>query len=347
MGLLPSLPYLTNHLPGTGGNISELCEDFIVEEIPVYEPEGYGEHLFINITRKEMTTREVALQLARLFEVPFTSIGYAGLKDKFSISTQTFSVHLKKTDPRTPGEIWDLICLRLPMKVNWLKRHPRKLRIGHLYENRFTINITRIEIGIAEAFLRAQKIANSLKEHGLPNFYGPQRVDEKNVRRGREILKGIRYIKNRWLKRFLVTSFIDHLCNQYLVERNRRGFFSHLVEGDIAKKYTTGGMFIVEDLEVDQPRYEAKEISFTAPLFGPKMWEAEGPSWKLEQEILRRAEIQIDELNQLNIRGSRRLGRLLPDVRVEPTNRGIQLQFSLPKGAYATIILREIMKNWG
>jgi tRNA pseudouridine13 synthase len=53
------LPYATPRLSGIGGRIRELCEDFIVEEIPVYEPEGAGEHLFVNMTRRDMSTRDV------------------------------------------------------------------------------------------------------------------------------------------------------------------------------------------------------------------------------------------------------------------------------------------------
>ena len=41
--------YLTTQLPGTGGIIRQKPEDFQVEEIPLYEPCGEGDHLFIRV----------------------------------------------------------------------------------------------------------------------------------------------------------------------------------------------------------------------------------------------------------------------------------------------------------
>ena len=117
------------------------------------------------------------------------------------------------------------------------------------------------------------------------------------------------------------------------------------MEGDIAKKASTGGMFTVEDVEVEQRRYEAREISFTAPIFGPKMWWASGPSGELEREIFEASDITMEELARIKVIGTRRLGRLLPEIDVQSVERGIQLRFFLPKGAYATVVLREFMKD--
>jgi tRNA pseudouridine13 synthase len=344
MGLSFELPYTTPDLPGTGGRI-ELCEDFVVEEIPAYEPAGHGEHLFVNLTRTGMNTRDVAMRLARLFDVPRKAVGYAGLKDKYSQSTQTFSVLIGKPEPMSSADLEALIGSRLPVMVNWVGFHTRKIRAGHLLGNRFTINITGMDTTVEEAVQRAKDIANQLRESGLPNFYGPQRVEKENVRRGRETLKGTRQVGDRWLRRFLVTCYIDHLCNLYLKERIKRGIFHRLIRGDIAKKYATGGMFVVEDLDAEQVRYEKREISFTAPIYGPKMWDAEGPSRMLELEIIEDEGVTPDELGHLGVRGSRRLGRLIPDVMVESAKRGVQLRFSLSKGAYATCVIREIMKS--
>jgi len=339
------LPYVTEGLPGTGGRIREICEDFIVEEIPAYEPEGTGEHLFVNLTRRGMNTRDISRQLAHLFELPYDSIGYAGLKDKQSVATQTYSVHTGALDRKTIDDLSVLISSELSVKVNWMGLHPRKIQSGHLKGNRFTINVTSLEVDADEGLRRANEIVEYLRRRGLPNFYGLQRVEKENTRRGLEIIKGRLKVRNRWLRRFLITSYIDLLCNEYLARRMETSTFYKLMQGDIAKKHTTGGLFIVEDAEAEQGRYDAGEISFTAPIYGPKMWMAEGPSGQLEQEILEDYDITLDELKRMKVRGSRRLGRLLPDIETRTTSRGLQLKFSLPKGAYATVVLREIMKT--
>ena len=40
------LPYLTGEFPGIGGRIKARAEDFFVQEIPLYEPAGEGEHIY-------------------------------------------------------------------------------------------------------------------------------------------------------------------------------------------------------------------------------------------------------------------------------------------------------------
>jgi len=342
---LLKLPYATGGLPGIGGSIRELSADFVVEEVPAFEASGAGEHVFVNLTKREVNTRELARRLAALFDLPIAAVGYAGLKDRNSVSTQTFSLHLPDVEPDRLADVERLVSAELPVRVNWIRRHARKLRTGHLRGNRFTINVTGLDIGVDEAVERARAISESLRERGMPNFYGPQRVDSVNVRNGLEVLKGRRRVRSRWLRRLLVSSYIDHLCNIYLVRRLEAGGFSRLMEGDIARKESTGGMFTVEDVEAEQARYEAHEISFTAPIYGPKMWWASGPSGELERDVFEDSDITMEELKRFKVLGSRRLGRLLPEVEVRPIPRGLQLQFFLPKGAYATMVLREFMKG--
>lgn len=341
------LPYITLSLPGIGGNIREALEDFVVEEVPVFEPDGEGEHLFVNLTRKGISTRRLAHSLASLFGLGRTAVGYAGLKDVRSVSTQTLSLLLGRLSDDEVANIGRVIEARLPVRVNWMRLHSRKLRAGQLLGNRFMINITGLSMDLGKALARAKETAGALKRLGLPNFYGPQRVDGENVRRGYEIIKGRHRVRDRWLRRFLVSSYLDHLCNLYFVRRLERGYFQRLLQGDIVKKHSTGGMFVVEDTDAEGLRYEAGEISFTAPIFGPRMWWAEGPSGDLEREIFDESDITLEELRRLDVRGTRRLGRLLPEISIRESNRGIRLEFFLPKGAYATVVLREFMKTCG
>ena len=160
-----------------------------------------------------------------------------------------------------------LIEERLPVRVNWMKPHYRKLRAGQLLGNRFSINITGLSMDPGEALERAKAIARTLGRMGIPNFYGPQRVDYENVRRGNEIIKGRYRVRDRWLRRFLVTSYLNYLCNLYLVKRLENGDFHRLLRGDIAKKQSTGGLFVVDDPNFEEIRYKTGEISFTAPIF--------------------------------------------------------------------------------
>ena len=174
------------------------------------------------------------------------------------------------------------------VKVNWVRLHRNKLKKGHLLGNRFTITVTQAAVEGEEAMTRAEAVAALLRRCGLPNYYGPQRLGQNgaNVRRGWELLQGQKRMSNRWLRSLLLASVQSHLCNRYLTLRQQRGQFATLLTGDIAKKHDTGGLFVVADQPKEQSRYEQKEISFTAPIYGPKMWDAEAESGELEQEGL-------------------------------------------------------------
>lgn len=354
------LPYITQDLPGIGGQLRATPEDFVVEEIPLYEASGVGQHLYVNITKEKLTTRDVQRGLADAFGLPYKAVGFAGMKDKFARTTQTFSLLVGHVDDAFLQAAPGRIAAKTPVTVNWVRLHRNKLKKGHLLGNRFTISVSKPALSGEDALGAAQKIATHLRETGLPNFYGPQRLGQNgaNVRRGLQILHGEKRQSNRWLRSLLLASVQSYLCNRYLARRQQRGQFSQILTGDIAKKYDTGGLFVVEDQPTDQQRYQQKEISFTAPIYGPKMWQAEAESGQLEAEILHESGLEMDALARAKLMGTRRLGRiLLGDLTVRPSatggsdvansgiaNSGIVVQFSLPKGAFATTVLRELMK---
>jgi tRNA pseudouridine13 synthase len=129
------------------------------------------------------------------------------------------------------------------------------------------------------------------------------------------------------------------------VKRIEKGLFNNILLGDIAKKHETGGLFWVEDPELDQQRFDSKEISFTAPMFGYKMSKPKDESLALEEELLSEMGLDVQEFRAQRVKGTRRIGRVLPEITVSDPSDGIQLEFALPKGGFATTLLREFMKN--
>ncbi|MCY3990738.1 MAG: tRNA pseudouridine(13) synthase TruD [Caldilineaceae bacterium] len=341
------LPYSTEGLPGLGGQLRAAPDAFVVEEIPLYEASGAGQHLYVNITKEALTSREVQRGLAEAFDLPYRAVGFAGMKDKHARTTQTFSLLVGHVDEEFVRAAPARISAKTPVTVNWVRLHRNKLKKGHLLGNRFTITVTRPAVDGELAMERAAAIAAQLRDGGLPNFYGPQRLGQNgaNVRRGWELLRGEKRIANRWLRSLLLASVQSYLCNRYLALRQQQGRFARLLTGDIAKKHDTGGLFVVSDQAAEQSRYEQKEISFTAPIYGPKMWEAEAESGELEQAVLSESGLDIASLAKAKMMGTRRLGRiLLNDLSVSQKGTDIVVAFSLPKGAFATTVLREFMK---
>jgi tRNA pseudouridine13 synthase len=75
------------------------------------------------------------------------------------------------------------------------------------------------------------------------------------------------------------------------------------------------------------------------------MWSAKAEAGALEAEVLEAQQLTLDDFGRAKVEGSRRLGRLLvPEIETEISAESVTLRFFLPKGAYATTVVREFMK---
>ena len=159
--------YVTQGVPGVGGRLREHLEDFIVEEVPLYQPTGEGEHVYLFLQKVDLSTSQLVQIVARHFGVPIGAIGYAGLKDKRAITRQVISIHV-------PGRaLEDFPSLQHDrVQVLWADMHANKLRRGHLKANRFAIKLRGIEI---KGVINAKRVMDTLVRVGVPNRAGEQR----------------------------------------------------------------------------------------------------------------------------------------------------------------------------
>jgi tRNA pseudouridine13 synthase len=173
--------FLTAQLPGTGGSIRQQPEDFQVEEIPLYEPCGEGDHLYLAVEKCGLTTYDLLRELARALNCNERDLGYAGLKDARAITRQTISVPLRKAEDVKGLDIAGVTILSA-------KLHRNKLRPGHLAGNRFQV---RIHDAVPEGLPRAAAILQALQSTGVPNRFGEQRYGAlgNSHRIGRAILR--------------------------------------------------------------------------------------------------------------------------------------------------------------
>lgn len=330
-------PYLTADLPGVGGVIRSRLEDFVVTEVPAYEPGGEGEHLYVFFEKRGLTTRQVFDHLVQAMRIPEKSIGVAGLKDKHAVTRQWLSFPARYRD-RLP-QIEELEGVRI-LETGL---HKNKLGVGHLRGNRFEIVIRDV---LPNASSTAQSVLGELSRLGVPNYYGPQRfgLGGRNPLRGYELVTRGKGRGRPWLKKFLIGSLQSLLFNDWLALRLERGIYDRVLRGDIAKKHATRGEFLVEDPEAENPRAVALEISATGPLHGRKYFEAQDEAREIEDEVLRRYELARDNFRAR--KGARRPIRFpLEEAQLEEVEGGLRLSFFLPKGAYATSLLREVMKR--
>lgn len=333
-----ALPMVTPELAGVGGRIRARPEDFRVEEIPAYLPQGSGSHLYLRVEKRNLTTRELvaALQAEGLSE---RQVGVAGLKDKSAVTVQWLSV--PKRDEAAVSALEALPGVRVLERAY----HKNKLGIGHLHGNRFTVRIREPTGGAMVAEARARAVIGVLQRSGVPNFFGPQRFGRfgMNAVDGLKVLRGESVPGGQRLKRFFVSALQSSLVNALLAERMRRGLFSRVVTGDWARKHDTGGVFLVEDGAAESPRAERLEISATLPLYGRRVPVSQAEAGELERLVLARFELRWSAF--VSRRGDRRPSRvLLEDARLSPVGDDLEVAFTLRKGSYATVVLRELMK---
>jgi tRNA pseudouridine13 synthase len=346
--------YLTASLPGTGGSIKASPEDFLVEEIPAYPPAGGGAHTFLFIEKRGLNTREAIAALCRHLAVREADAGAAGLKDRQAVTRQWVS--LPGVAPEAAAGL-SLEARGGSVTVLTAARHPHKLRTGHLHGNRFTVTVRGTTCGLD----RARAITAALVHGGLPNRYGSQRLGpgDRNAAEGRRLLLGELRVRDRFRRRLLISAWQAALFNRYLDERQADDLLRTALVGDILKKGDTGGLFQVtaEALAGAQERLARGEVVVTGPMFGSRMMApAEGTAAAVREARLLIAEgVRPEHLAALGPlgEGTRRplLCWVMPPeegelVSAHPEDlQAIILRFALPKGAYATVLLEEVMKT--
>lgn len=329
------LPTVSADLPGTGGRIRVEPDDFCVREIPAYLPEGRGSHTYVRVEKVGLTTRDLVVLLIAA-GVPDRSIGVAGLKDKQARTEQWLSL------PNAHAEAVEALAAAPGVRVLEVSRHRNKLGIGHLRGNRFTIRVR--DVGTT-AEGRARAVLAALAERGAPNYVGPQRFGRfgRNAIDGYREIHGLAMPGGPRLRRFFVAALQSQLFNLLLAERVRDGRYTTVVAGDWARKHDTGGTFEVVDVESEGPRAQGLAISATLPLYGSRVRVSNATAGEAETSLLERFGLRWEQFRAR--RGDRRITRLVGlDASLEAEPGALRLSFTLPKGSYATTLMREITK---
>jgi tRNA pseudouridine13 synthase len=333
--------------------------DFVVEEIPLYEFSGEGEHLILQVRKKNLTTNEMIGQIARYLGIKNKEIGYAGLKDKNAMTVQYISLH-KKYEEALENFNFDGI------KILSKTYHNNKIRIGHLRGNRFYIKLKKVNPTSAAKIDEALK---NIEAFGMPNFFGYQRFgkDGDNHILGEKIAKGEARERNPRVKKLLINAYQSHLFNLWLSRRleinslvssfkveeietllnmpneevKKMKAQKHpfkLISGDVMEHYPHGRLFDFEGDEEDLKRFEARDISVTGLLCGKKV--------RLASQNARVVEKDYDD--EINADGARRYAWVYPteiEGRFNQVEAQYEMNFTLPKGSYATVLIEEIAKR--
>ena len=176
--------YISAQVPGIGGALKARPEDFFVEEIPLYDPCGEGEHIYLMVERHGLSTIQMRDALARHFRVRPHAIGHAGLKDKHALTRQVFSVH---TPGKKPEDFPSFEHTNA--RILWVDLHTNKLKRGHLSGNRFSLRVRNVD---PTHVIHAHRAMQILASNGVPNRFGSQRFGylQNNHLVGRALILG-------------------------------------------------------------------------------------------------------------------------------------------------------------
>jgi tRNA pseudouridine13 synthase len=328
--------------------------DFIVDEIPLYEFTGEGEHLILHVRKKDMTTWEMVSAIAKYCKIKQRDIGYAGLKDKHAMTMQYISLLAKDNEEILKTFKHDKI------KILSTTRHNNKIRIGHLKGNHFKVRLKKV-LGIEKEKL--DSVLEWIKVNGVPNYFGNQRFGNsgENWQEGQKLVEGTLKMRDKKKRTFLLNAYQSHLFNQWLSKRielsllleefseadvekllylpegalkgtKAQPHFFKLLEGDLMMHYPFGKVFELEDMQEEAKRFSAFDIAPTGLLAGRRVSRATKTAGFIEnaydQEIAengarRYAWIGVTEIKKNYVE----------------EKAHYELAFSLPKGAYATNVL--------
>jgi len=222
-------------------------------------------------------------------------------------------------------------------------------------------------------FVKIKSVLNEIEKYGIVNYFGTQRFgnEQFNYLRGLKILKGEIKERNIKLKRFLINSYQSYLFNKWL---NKRVELSRIINGfsvkelknilnlseteiksiksqphifkifhqDLMHHYPYGRLFYCEDLELEAEKFFQKDRVPTGLLVGSRVKIAKGFALNYEKEILN----EIDLFKNLKISGDRRFAIVFPkdlDYEYDENEKHLKISFYLPKVAYATEFIRQLL----
>ncbi|TAL90789.1 MAG: tRNA pseudouridine(13) synthase TruD [Rhodanobacter sp.] len=311
-------------------------EDFQVEEILGYDPDGAGEHLLLWVEKRGANTDWVARELAKFASVPPVAVGYAGMKDRHAVTRQTFSVQLAGR----PDPDWSHFP-HAEVKVLAATRHSRKLKRGALRGNRFVLVLHKVRGDRA----LAERVLQQIAARGVPNYYGEQRFGREggNVAQARAMFGGRRVERDK--RSMLLSAARSQIFNEVLAARVERGCWDTPLEGEVWCLAGSRSWFGPEPFnDALAERLARGDIHPSGPLWGQGEPPTQAEAGMLEREIGAAHDDLVVGLVAARMDQERRPLRLLPgNLRWHWLDDAtLELSFELPAGAYATVVVREL-----
>jgi tRNA pseudouridine13 synthase len=318
------------------GRYRVAAEDFEVSEVLPFAPEGEGNHWLLRVRKVGVNTDRVAKDLAREAGCRPRDVGYAGLKDRHAVAVQHFTVptdRLAASPEQWAGQSWRVVAA---------DRVRKKLQRGALAGNRFRLLLRLAPAARCAAGARLERAAIA----GVPNYFGPQRFGRGggNVSGAREWFSAGREPGRRDRGMYL-SAARSYLFNRVLARRIADGTWDRLLPGELAVFAGSNSGFVVADPAQEVRRLAIGDIHPSGPLPGEAGGLAPaGEALSLEDQLLTEEGELVAGLVAQRVKAHRRALRVIPsETAWEPAEEGIRIAFTLPAGAFATSVVREVI----
>jgi tRNA pseudouridine13 synthase len=320
------------------GQLRVSAEDFVVEEILGFAPDGDGEHQLLHVRKRDLNTIEVARALARHAGCPLRDVGYCGLKDRRAVATQWFSVLAAREIDWSGFD-------DTHTQVLAACKHRRKLRRGSHQGNRFHLTVRELETPLD----MLERRLGQIRRCGVPNYFGEQRFGRngRNLEEADKMFSQQVRVPDRHRRSLFLSAARSWIFNCVVSKRVVAKTWDKLLPGDVAGLDGSRSIFSVPHLDAELTRRtEEGDIHPTGPLVGQGELSTQGEPRAIEQEVLVNFADWCSGLEAAGMRQERRPVRLLvPDLswQLEPT--ALEMTFTLPRGGFATSVLRECVSS--
>jgi len=335
-----NLPYALGE-PTVHGRLRQQPEDFVVDEVLGFVPDGRGDHVWLSVRKRGENTAWVAKQLSRIAGCSERDVGYSGLKDRHAVTTQWFSLPA----PRKAVN-WAALGERTAAEIVVITRHGRKLRRGTHRANRFLLTVRGIEGDMNALQTRLAVI----RQQGVPNGFAEQRFghDGGNLDAVRAWFAGGKP-PHRGQQGMLLSTARSELFNAVLTRRIENGDWLQPLPGEPLMLDGRHSFFIAEADDAALPaRIASGDVHTSGPLWGKGGTQAEGECAEFEQGVIAEDALLAEGLVREGLEPARRPLRVIPrnmHWQLDEAHGVLRVGFDLPAGSYATAVMREVVST--
>ncbi len=356
-------------------SFKQKSQDFVVTEELPFTLAGKGDVFFAFFEKRNENTMDVVNHVCARCNIPRLTIGIAWLKDKKAITRQRMCIY-KSALKKIGGERAFIDSISDVAKVIKTGRHTDPIWMTTPIKNGFYIRLRANKtLSIQEKDMTKRKILN-LFTKWFPNVFGNQRfgISGINPKQWNDLLKWTLKLQDKKDIIFKIQSYGSRICNDYIQSRTKK--WLQILDGDIVVNTTSTdknqfGIYqvtnntvkIFDDTEKDTqffryPKHLKNEVPFDPEIMmitWPVIWynlllaPKESDAGKKEQWLLEKNKItekSIQLCKQYKIYGIRRPIWVFPkNVSVQFQQNDVLLNFTLPSGSYASILIEELQKN--